>query len=91
MGKGNEKGSIESLGGFVERHFFTPVPEVKDYDELNEFLMRKSIEYLKYHSCTGFQNYGWRSLGGGAKAPSPLTTSGDSRRFKESLRMARAN
>ena len=48
VGKGNEKGSIESLGGFVERHFFTPVPEVKDYDELNEFLMRKSIEYLKY-------------------------------------------
>lgn len=47
-GKGNEKGSIESLAGFVERHFFTPVPEVKDFDELNEFLMRKCLEYLKY-------------------------------------------
>lgn len=48
VGKGNEKGSVESLGGFVERHFFTPVPEVKDLNELNAFLMKKCVEYLKY-------------------------------------------
>jgi len=46
--RGNEKGSVENFAGFVERHFFTPVPEVKDYDELNAFLMEKCVEYLKY-------------------------------------------
>lgn len=33
--KGNEKGSVENFAGFVQRHFFTPVPRVKDYDDLN--------------------------------------------------------
>jgi transposase len=47
-GKGNEKGSVESLAGFATRHFFTPVPEFKDLDALNAWLAQKCEEYLKY-------------------------------------------
>ena len=47
-GRAHEKGSVENLAGFVERHFFTPVPQVKDYDELNEYLKKKCEAYLAY-------------------------------------------
>ena len=47
-GRGHEKGSVENLAGFVQRHFFTPVPRVKDYDELNEYLRGKCEKYLVY-------------------------------------------
>lgn len=47
-GKGNEKGSVENLVGFVKRHFFTPVPEVKDYDVLNAYIKEKCERYLEY-------------------------------------------
>jgi len=46
--RGHEKGSIENLVGFVKRHFFTPVPEVKDYDALNAYLREKCERYLEY-------------------------------------------
>ena len=34
--KGQEKGGVEGLVGFARRNFLVPIPEVKDFDELNE-------------------------------------------------------
>lgn len=47
-GEGHEKGSVENLVGFTERHFFTPVPRVESYDDLNAYLRTKCEEYLAY-------------------------------------------
>jgi len=38
-GKGQEKGSIENLVGYVRRNFLVPMPEVKDFNQLNTFLL----------------------------------------------------
>lgn len=38
-GKGSEKGGVENLVGFVRRNVFVPVPEVSDWEQLNEQLM----------------------------------------------------
>lgn len=43
--KGQEKGGVEGLVGFARRNFLVPVPEVKDFDELNELLLKRSIEH----------------------------------------------
>lgn len=37
-GKGQEKGSIENLIGYVRRNFLVPMPEVKDFADLNAYL-----------------------------------------------------
>jgi transposase len=38
--KGNEKGRIEGIIGFIRRNFFTPVPRFDSIEELNEALFR---------------------------------------------------
>lgn len=38
-----EKGQIENLVGYVRRNWFVPIPKVKDYQELNEYLLSKCI------------------------------------------------
>ncbi len=38
-GKGQEKGSIENLIGYVRRNFLVPIPEVKSFAELNTYLL----------------------------------------------------
>jgi transposase len=43
--KGQEKGGVEGLVGFARRNFLVPVPEVKDFDELNDLLLMRSIEH----------------------------------------------
>lgn len=42
-GKGNEKGSVENLVGYVRRNFLVPLPEVKDFTELNEHLVNACL------------------------------------------------
>jgi transposase len=37
-GKGQEKGGVENLVGYVRRNFFVPMPEVADFAELNVYL-----------------------------------------------------
>lgn len=44
---GNEKGSVEALVGFAKRNFFTPLPEVASYEELNEILWHRCQEYAR--------------------------------------------
>lgn len=40
-GKGNEKGGVECLIGYVRRNFLVPLPEVQSLDELNEILLER--------------------------------------------------
>jgi hypothetical protein len=44
-GKGQEKGGVEGLVGFARRNFLVPIPAVKDFDELNDLLLTRSIEH----------------------------------------------
>ncbi|MDQ1238369.1 MAG: hypothetical protein QG577_554 [Thermodesulfobacteriota bacterium] len=37
--KGQEKGSVENLIGYVRRNFLVPMPEVKSFSELNTYLL----------------------------------------------------
>ena len=38
-GRGQEKGGVENLVGYVRRNFLVPLPEFDDYDSLNAYLM----------------------------------------------------
>ncbi len=38
-GKGQEKGGVENLVGYVRRNFLVPMPEVADFKELNAYLL----------------------------------------------------
>ena len=37
-GRGQEKGGVENLVGYVRRNFLVPLPAFQDYDELNAYL-----------------------------------------------------
>ncbi|MGK5091735.1 IS21 family transposase [Deltaproteobacteria bacterium TL4] len=39
--KGNEKGGVEGFVGYSRRNFLVPYPEVKDFDELNQHLIKQ--------------------------------------------------
>ena len=36
--RGNEKGIVENANKYIEQHFFTPIPKVRDFAELNTML-----------------------------------------------------
>ena len=38
-----EKGGVEGLVGFARRNFLVPIPEVADFDELNELLLKRCL------------------------------------------------
>jgi transposase len=40
VGKGNEKGGVENFVGYARRNFLVPIPDVKDIDELNAYLLQ---------------------------------------------------
>ena len=42
--RGNEKGVVEGLVKFTRLNFFVPVPQVRDFDELNAFLRQRCEE-----------------------------------------------
>lgn len=43
-GKGNDKGKVEGLVGYVRRNFFVPVPRFASWEDLNAYLERKCSE-----------------------------------------------
>ena len=47
--KGNEKGSVENLVSIVRQIALTPMPRVKDYEELQEHITQKCTEYCMNH------------------------------------------
>lgn len=44
-GRGREKGGVEGLIGFARRNFLVPLPRVDSFEELNEQLLRRCLEY----------------------------------------------
>ena len=46
---GWEKGQVENQAGLVRARFFTPRLRVKTYDEINAWLLDKSIAFVKAH------------------------------------------
>ena len=42
-GKGNDKGKVEGLVGYVRRNFLVPVPSFESFDALNAYLERRCL------------------------------------------------
>jgi transposase len=55
-GKGNDKGKVEGLVGFIRRNFLVPVPQAASFEALNERLLadcrRRHGERLRGHAET---------------------------------------
>ena len=45
-GKGNDKGKVEGLVGYVRRNFLVPVPSFHSFDALNAYLERRCLERM---------------------------------------------
>ncbi|ETO38050.1 hypothetical protein V518_1793 [Thermoanaerobacterium aotearoense SCUT27] len=54
LSKGNEKGLVENLVGWIRRNILVPVPRVKDIDELNQILMTNCLKY-RSHQIRGHE------------------------------------
>ena len=46
-GKGNDKGKVEGLVGYVRRNFLVPIPTYRSLDELNAHLEEKCLERME--------------------------------------------
>jgi len=44
---GNEKGVVENMNKYAERHFFTPCPHVRDFAQLNHDLLCRCAQLLE--------------------------------------------
>ena len=44
-GQGHEKGGVEGLVGYARRNFMVPIPETKDLEELNQYLLEQCVAY----------------------------------------------
>ena len=47
--QGHEKGGVESDVGYAQRNFFSPLPRVNDYDELNQLLLERCKQDVDRH------------------------------------------
>lgn len=58
--KGNEKGRVENMAKFIERNFFTPVPQVDSLEELNALLRQRCLNYQTRTQARQTQTVGER-------------------------------
>jgi len=47
--QGHEKGGVENDVGYIQRNFFSPLPEVDSYEELNRFLLEQCEQNVHRH------------------------------------------
>jgi transposase len=52
-GEGHEKGLVENLVGYIRRNVLVPLPRVESYEELNQLLQKRCIEYINNHQIRG--------------------------------------
>lgn len=52
---GWEKGQVENQVGTVRRRFFVPRPKVQDFQELNEYLKERCLQWAKSHPHPDFK------------------------------------
>ena len=45
-GKGNDKGKVEGMVGYVRRNFLVPIPRAESFTELNAYLEQKCLERM---------------------------------------------
>ena len=45
-GKGNDKGNVEGLVGYMRRNFLVPVPSFESFDALNAYLEQRCLERM---------------------------------------------
>ena len=48
-GKGNDKGKVEGMVGYVRRNFLVPVPSYESFEALNAHLEEKCLERMDAH------------------------------------------
>ncbi len=46
-GQAHEKGGVENDIGYAQRNFFSPIPEVESFDELNAFLRQACLQDMQ--------------------------------------------
>ena len=47
--QGHEKGGVENDVGYIQRNFFSPLPEVDSYEELNQVLLEQCKQNVHRH------------------------------------------
>ena len=52
-GEGHEKGLVENLVGYSRRNFMVPVPQVSSFEELNQILRQRCLNYIEHHQVRG--------------------------------------
>lgn len=53
VAKGNEKGLVEGFIGYARRNFLVPLPEFSSFQECNEFLQAKCLQYIHHGKRKG--------------------------------------
>ena len=46
-GKGNDKGKVEGLVGYVRRNYLVPIPSFESYEALNAYLEKRCLERME--------------------------------------------
>ena len=46
-GKGNDKGKVEGLVGYMRRNFLVPIPSFESFDALNAYLEKRCLERME--------------------------------------------
>lgn len=52
-GEGHEKGLVENLVGYIRRNVLLPIPEVQNWEELNQLLLNRCEKYRDEHHIRG--------------------------------------
>lgn len=52
-GEGHEKGLVENLVGYIRRNVLVPIPEVQNWEELNQLLLKRCERYRDEHHIRG--------------------------------------
>jgi transposase len=69
---GWEKGAVENAVAIVRSIAFTPIPHVESFDELQEHVINKCIEYCRNHRIKGREQSIWDMLANEKKRLFPL-------------------
>jgi transposase len=51
--EGHEKGLVEGLVGYIRRNVLVPIPEARDWNELNQLILERCRRYTAEHQIRG--------------------------------------
>ena len=67
-GKGNDKGKVEGLVGYMRRNFLVPIPSFESFEALNAYLERRCLEWMDARLRGHTETIGQRGAGPGGPA-----------------------